>query len=56
MYVCMYVCMYAGPSLADMPCSILRLLTQQNVVLRYSNLDADVSVATYSKKTFAPFK
>ena len=46
----MYVCMQG------VPCSILRLLTQQNVVLRYSNLDADVSVATYSKKTFAPFK
>ena len=49
MYVC-YVCMYAGPSLVGMPCSILRLLTQQNVVLRYSNLDADVSVPSYGKK------
>ena len=55
-YVCMHACMHAGPSLAGMPCCILRLLTQQNVVLRYSNLDADVSVPSYGKKTFAPLK
>ena len=38
----MYVCMQAL-SLVGMPCSILRLLTQQNVVLRYSNLQFTVS-------------